>query len=82
MQHLWFREDAFLPHTVPTNIRRTLNKLFRNGWFGRCENVEFLPRSPDFTPLHFLIWDYVKNNFYQVEPTTPTNMKRKIDHTC
>lgn len=43
--------------------------------------VEFPPRSPDLTPLDFFLWGYLKNIIYQVEPTTPEDMKRRIMET-
>lgn len=67
-------------HIVPALFRRTLNNIFRNGWLGMGRTVEFL-RSPDLTPLDFFLWGYLKNIIYQVEPTTPENMKCHIMET-
>ncbi|EZA59697.1 hypothetical protein X777_16396 [Ooceraea biroi] len=47
-------------------------------WLG----IEFPPRSPYLIVLDFFLWGYLKNVIYQVEPTTPGDMKRRIVETC
>jgi hypothetical protein len=36
-------------------------------WVGRGGPIAWPPRSPDLTPLDFLLWGYVKNIVYQVK---------------
>ncbi len=37
-----------------------------------------LPRSPDFTPLNFFLWGYIKDHIFQVEPESNDHLKEFI----
>jgi len=37
---------------------------FPEAWIGRSGPIPWPPRSPDFSPLDFFLWGYIKNNVY------------------
>jgi hypothetical protein len=45
-------------------VRRTLNATFPVRWIGRDGPPDWPPGSPDFTPLDFFLWGYVKDRIY------------------
>ncbi|KAF2883809.1 hypothetical protein ILUMI_22395 [Ignelater luminosus] len=51
------RQDGTPPHFT-LNFRNSLNRQYRDRWNGRGNYapVNWLPRSPDMTPLDFFLW--------------------------
>ncbi|EZA55357.1 hypothetical protein X777_04810 [Ooceraea biroi] len=45
-------------------VRNFLNETYNNNWIGRGGPVPWPPRSPDFNPLDFCIWGYLKSLMY------------------
>jgi hypothetical protein len=43
--------NAYLFHTAPV-------------WMGRGMSIAWPPRSPDLTPMDFILWGYVKDSAY------------------
>ncbi|KAJ4425580.1 hypothetical protein ANN_27775 [Periplaneta americana] len=58
--------------------RRVINQLFFLWWIGRGEPLAWPPRSPNFAPNDFFLWERIKDMFYQVRPTTREDMKQMI----
>jgi hypothetical protein len=69
IQSLWRNEfgtplkDGTPPH-YHTDVRIVLDVGFPGRWMERKLNVEYPPRSPDLTPLHFLLWGALKTVVY------------------
>lgn len=63
--------------SLSRQVRDYLNNVFPDKWIGRNGPVQWPPRSPDFTSLHFFLWGYVKEVVYK-DPKTPDNMQHKI----
>ncbi|GBN22972.1 hypothetical protein AVEN_185205-1 [Araneus ventricosus] len=49
------------------------NQVIRYGGF-----VEWLPRSPDLTPLDFFLWGHIKGQVYATPPSTLQDLRRRI----
>ncbi|ERL96305.1 hypothetical protein D910_03218, partial [Dendroctonus ponderosae] len=59
-------------------VRQFLNANFQNRWIGRNGFQNWPPRSPDLTPLDFILWGYIKGIVYHTLPTTSHDMKTRI----
>jgi len=55
-----------------------LDATFRNRWIGRDGPTPWPPRSPDITPLDFLLWGYVKDKVFSTPVRDITNLKARI----
>jgi hypothetical protein len=76
-QRLWFLHDGAPVHyTGP--ITNFLNQSFGQQWIGRGGPVSWPARSPDLTKMDFSIWGFVKDQVYQMPPTTRDDMKIRI----
>ena len=49
------QQDGAPPHWV-SDVRRFLDATFLNRWIGRDGPTPWPPRSPDITPLEFVLW--------------------------
>lgn len=59
-------------------MKNYLNNLFGNQWISvSSQTHEWLSRSSDLTPFDFLLWGYVKEKVYVIEPTIRRNMKKR-----
>jgi len=71
-----FQQDGAPPHWG-SYIRRFLD-AFPNRWIGRDGPTTWPPRSPDITPLDFLLWGYVKDKVFLTPVPDITNLKARI----
>jgi hypothetical protein len=51
-------------------------------YYMKTENEEYLPRSPDLTPLYFFLCVALKNAVYASKPRTLQDLSREIDISC
>ncbi|EZA47264.1 hypothetical protein X777_16427, partial [Ooceraea biroi] len=58
--------------------RNILNESFPDRWTGRGGRISWPARSPDLTPLDFFLWGHLKNEVYRDIPTTPEDMRERI----
>lgn len=60
-------------------VRRFLNRNFR-GWIGRGfgATVAWPARSPDFNPLDYFVWSYLRNEINRRKPRGIRGLKRKV----
>ena len=54
-QHLWFQHDGDPAH-IALDVREYPNNVFPNRWIGRGGPIQWLPRSPNLTPMDFFFW--------------------------
>ena len=60
---LWFQHDGAGPHfSVP--VQYDLNQHYTNRWIGGEGPVNWPPRSPDLTPLDYILWGHLKSEVY------------------
>ena len=59
-------------------VRPLLNENFPNRWIGRDEPHAWPPRSPDLTPLDFLLWGYVRDRVYATPVRDINHLREKI----
>jgi len=55
-----------------------LDATFPNRWIGRDCPTLWPPRSPDITPLDFILWGYVKDKVFSTPVPDITNLKARI----
>jgi hypothetical protein len=58
-----FQQDEAPPH-FHKDVKDFLNRKFPEKWIRRGGPITWPPRSPDFTPLHFFFWGYMKDAVY------------------
>ena len=75
---IWLQMDGAPAHFY-RGVREFLNVQFQNRWIGRNGPQNWPPRSPDLTAPDFFLWEYVKGIVYNTAPTTPDNMKERIE---
>jgi hypothetical protein len=59
----WFQQDGAPPHFLNI-LCQFLNECLPDKCIGRGGFLAWPPRSPDLTPLYFVLWGYVKNIIY------------------
>jgi hypothetical protein len=67
---LIYQHGGVPPH-FHNEVRSYVDERLRNRWIGRGGPTEWLPRSPDLKPMDFILWGFVKDNFY-VHPLLTT----------
>ena len=77
VRDLWFQQDGCPAHWHRM-AQAAADLLFPGKWIGRGGPVAWPPRSPDLTPLDFLLWGVIKEIVYRLKPTTRQDMKRRI----
>jgi hypothetical protein len=68
-QSLWFQHDGAPAH-YEEDVRQWLNATYPGRWIGRGGPTAWPPRSPDITPMYFLLWGHLKEQVYAVPPMT------------
>ena len=74
---LWFQQDGATSHTANSTMT-LLNEKFPGRIISRNSDVNWPPRSCDFTPLDFFLWGYLKSKIYANSPTTIQQLKDAI----
>jgi predicted transcriptional regulator len=72
-----FQHDGAPAHTARI-VTDYLNQNL-NIWIGRNGVIEWPARSPDLTAMDFFMWGYIKEIVYKDVPTTPEDMKDRIE---
>lgn len=67
-QNLFFMQDGAPPHYF-VGVRNYLDQIFPDRWIGRGSRISWPPRSPDFNPMDFCFWGYMKSVVYNRETT-------------
>ncbi|CAF3484969.1 unnamed protein product [Rotaria socialis] len=62
-----------------TDVRQYLDNHFPNRWIRRGGPIRWAPRSPDLTPLDFVLWGHVKSNIYKTRVKNVAELKRRIN---
>jgi hypothetical protein len=74
--------DGAQPH-FHNLVRSYLDERLSNSWIGRGGPMGWPPRSPDLTPMDFLLWGFVKHNVYVPKLlTTLHELKTQIREAC
>ncbi|GBL96607.1 hypothetical protein AVEN_207779-1 [Araneus ventricosus] len=59
-----------------------LMETFQNQVIGYGGFVEWSQRSPDFTPMDFFLWGYIKGQVYATPPPTLQDLRLRITDAC
>ena len=54
----------------------------QNRWFGGRGTVDYLPTSPDLTPVNFSMLGFLKGKVYSRKPETITKIRVAIKNEC
>ena len=73
----YFQQDC-APHHYGIQVRQYLNQLLPDVLIFRRRPVEWLPRSPDLTPLDFYPWGHLKAMVYQESIRDLDHLKDRI----
>ena len=77
-EHTWYQQDGAPAHTADVVVAEP-NTMFDGQWIGRRGPVNWPARSPDFNPMDFFVWDFVKEDIYKQErAVTPEELWEKI----
>lgn len=79
--HMWMQHDGHPAHSARAVVEE-LNNRFAGRWLGRHGPHSWPARSPDLTPVDFFLWGYLKDRVYVTEPTSPDDLKRRIEDAC
>jgi hypothetical protein len=66
---MYFQHDGVPSHSTQPVMQR-LNDTFPNRWIGRGSTINWPPRSPDLTPLHFCLCGWMKSKLYRRKVVT------------
>ena len=72
-----FQHDG-APPNYDGRVIRLLNENLPSAWVGRRGPNNWPARSPDLTPLDFLLWGYVKELVFRTQCRNVTQLKRRI----
>lgn len=78
---MYFQHDGASPH-FRVIVRNFLDKNFRNMCIGRGGPNNWLCRSPDFNPVDYHIWGYLKAKVYSTEINSLEDLIQGIDDAC
>jgi hypothetical protein len=62
-RRIYSQQDGAPPHYLE-QVREYPNAHFLGRWIGRAAPIAWPPRSPDFTPLDFFLWGFVKDRVF------------------
>ncbi len=74
---LWYMQDGATCHTSQNNLSFLLDK-FDDSVISNKTDVIWPPNSPDLNPLHFLLWGYIQDEVYWVNPATINDLKASL----
>ncbi|EZA49064.1 hypothetical protein X777_12801, partial [Ooceraea biroi] len=63
------------------SLQNFLNETYNN-WIGRGGPVPWPPRSPDFNPLDFCIWGYLKSLVYSRPINNVDDLRHRVEDVC
>lgn len=74
---LTFQQDGAPPH-IHRNVKTFLDVTFPRNWIGRGGPIAWPPRSPDFTPLDFFAWGFIKHVVYMRKVRNLFDLRQRI----
>ena len=76
MNEMWFQQDGAVAHTARVTIEMLI-LVFSNRLISRFVDVPWASRSPDFIPLDYFLWGYLKGKVYISRPRDLEELKEK-----
>lgn len=78
---MYFQHDGASPH-FRVIVRDFLNDNFPNNWIGRGGPHNWPARGPDFNPIDYHVWGYLKSKVYSTEINTREELLQRIEDAC
>jgi hypothetical protein len=79
-QCLWFQNDG-APANSGEDVRQWLKVAYSRRWTGCRRPIAWPLRSPDLTPMDFVLWGHLKEHVYAVHPTTIEDVMARLQVT-
>ena len=76
-----FRHDGAPAH-YSRLVTHHLNLTFPERWIGRGVHVQWPPRSPDFIPVDFCLWGWMKSEVYKEKVNTRDEFVAHYEYCC
>lgn len=67
------------PAHFARNVREWLDEHLPNRWIGRGGPILWPARSPDFNPLDFFVWGFIKGKVYATPPPNSDEVRNRIN---
>ena len=64
-----FQQDGVRPHFA-REVRTWFNENLNGKWIGRGGSISWALCSPDFMPLDFFLWGYIKVKLHKTKANT------------
>lgn len=78
LANVWFQQDGAPAHWS-VRVRDSLNGNFPNRWIGRGGAMLWPPQSPDFAPMDFFAWGYMRQQVFTPErPKTYQDFRNQV----
>ncbi|GBL75352.1 hypothetical protein AVEN_194555-1 [Araneus ventricosus] len=81
LRNVWFQHES-APANKTSSVKQYLVEEFGEQIIGYSGFQEWLPRSPDLTPMNFFLWGYLKQQVYATPPPTLQDHQRRITEAC
>lgn len=78
---MYYQHDGASVH-YRVIVRNFLNENFPNLWIGRGGPNNWPSRSPDFNPVDYHIWGYLKSKVYATDIDSREELLRRIENAC
>ncbi|GFW07589.1 DUF4817 domain-containing protein [Trichonephila clavipes] len=76
-RRMWFQQDG-APSHYARHVREHLDRTFPNRWIGCGGPVAWPPRSPDLSPLDFLLWGAMKGLVHDTPVVSEMDLVARI----
>ena len=73
----WFQQDGATPHPFNASLQ-WLEKHFLRRIISRRTDNEWASHNPDMSPPDFYLWEFLKNNVFQNNSRSITDLKKEI----
>ncbi|GBP60062.1 hypothetical protein EVAR_7055_1 [Eumeta japonica] len=73
----WLQQDGATAHTSYTAMP-VIRQLFPNKVISRRGDIPWSPRTPDLSPMDFILWGYLKTKIYEKNPQSIVELKENI----
>lgn len=75
--HTWFQQDGATASMARASMN-LLQEAFSHKLISRFGDIPWPPRSPDLTPMDFILWGNLKERVYSNNLQTVADLKEKI----
>lgn len=78
---MWLLQDGASVHRNADNLR-LLHRMFPRRLIGMGGDINYPPYSPDYNPLDYFAWGYVKDFVFSRAPRTIFELMQFVQERC